>query len=152
MSVPGLNLISESPAPVKLISIRVKSRIARRSISVRSPSNAGNALSSTVGVIKVPSTDRLSLVFKAIGMLQSYVHAWDSFPTPETYKGLSLNVWTELRPRALARMAVLRAHGAPLRFPHEPGSIRSPCLPSASSVLLMYDCCSLGIVGFGIVE
>ena len=137
MSVPGLNEISDSPGPVKLISIRVKSMIARCSISVLNPSNAGNAWSSTVGVVKVPSTVRWSFVRNEMGKVQSWVHVCASLPTPDTCKGLSRLLWVAFLPLLPDSTAVRRTHGVPLKFRKDPGSISSACLPSASSVLLM---------------
>ena len=130
-------LISVSPAPVKLISILVKSMIARCSMSVCSPSSAGSAWSSTVGVVKVPSTVRWSFVRRQMGKVQSWVHVCASFPTPDTCKGLSRLRWDAFLPLRPDSTAVRRTHGVPLKFPKDPGSISNACLPSASSVLLM---------------
>ena len=142
VSDPGLNSILDSPGPVKVISIVVKSIIARCSINVFSPNSAGKALSSTVGVVNMPSTTRCEFfALRATGKLQSWVHVWQSLPTPETCKGLSLRFCSAFRPLRPARIAVRRHQGVPLRFPHEPGSMRSACRPSANSVLLIKVCC-----------
>ena len=70
VSVPGLKSMRESPGPVKLICILVRSIMARRSINVFSPRSAGRALSSTVGALYNPTKARSSTVLRAV----SYTH------------------------------------------------------------------------------
>ena len=51
MSVPGLKSIRDSPGPVKLSCIVVKSKIARCSMSVLSPRRAGTGCSEPSSLI-----------------------------------------------------------------------------------------------------
>ena len=60
-----------SPWPVKLNYILLRSMIAPYWINVFNPSKAGSALSSTVGVVKVAAMPLSSIVFSAIGNVQS---------------------------------------------------------------------------------
>ena len=55
----------------------------------------------------------------------------------DTRKGSGRRDCLDVRLCRLANVVVLRAHGAPVRFFHEPVSISTACRPSASSVVLM---------------